>query len=276
MKSLLEVLTLSTEYLQKKGIPHARRQAEELVGDALGLDRVQLYVNFERPLTDDELSICRQRLGRRAQGEPLQYIRGEVDFYYCSFLVDPSVLIPRQETEILVDTIAQQLSKMDLKDKSLWDVCCGSGCMGISLKKEFPELRVTLSDISTAALELAQRNAERNGVQVEFVQGDLLAPFAGQKTDFLVCNPPYIAEGEYSTLDREVRDHEPRGALVGGPLGTEFYARLAVELPSHLNPSSMVCFEMGHSQRTALRKLFPSAHFEKDWSGHDRFCFLKT
>lgn len=281
MKSLLEVLTLSTEYLQKKGISNSRRQAEELLGDALGLDRVQLYINFERPLTEDELTMCRQRLGRRVQGEPLQYIHGEVDFYHCSFLVNPSVLIPRQETEILVDKIAQKLSQMDVNNKTLWDVCCGSGCIGISLKKRFPDLQVTLSDISSAALEVAKRNAERNGVQVDFVQGDLLAPFIGKKTDFLVCNPPYVAEGEYPALDREVREYEPRGALVGGPQGTEFYARLASELPSLLHPSAMVWFEIGQNQGEAIQRFFQSsiwktANFEKDWSGHDRFFFLET
>lgn len=280
MKTLLEVLQLSADYLQKKGIKESRRQAEEMLCDVFGFNRVQLYIEFERPLNPTEIDQCRHRLMRRANGEPLQYIHGEVDLYNCKFLVNKSVLIPRQETELLVDKIVQRLSKLDLKKKSLWDMCCGSGCIGIALKKKFPELEITLSDFSQEALILARENAERNGVQVKILQGDLLQPFKDQKTDFFVCNPPYVSEKEYVDLDREVRDFEPRIALVGGEKGTEFYERLARELPMYLFPSAQVMFEIGSNQGEALQRVFAALPWrnqtvEKDWAGHSRFFFLE-
>jgi release factor glutamine methyltransferase len=281
MKSVLDILSLSTDYLKKKGVANPKRQAEDLLCDVLGMDRLGLYVGFDRPLNDSEIVECRQRLARRVQGEPLQYIHGHVSFYGCSLFVTPAVLIPRQETEILVDHVAKFLGKMSLKGKSLWDVCCGSGCIGIALKKRFPELDVTLSDISKEALALAKMNAERNGVTVRFLEGDLLTPFIGEKTDFLISNPPYISESEYATLDREVRDFEPKKALVAGSGGAEFYERFAREMPIHLNPGAYAWFEIGYNQGAFMLGLFEDTSWkdrrlEKDWSGHDRFFFLEN
>lgn len=281
MKSLLDVLTLSSAYLKDKGIENSRRQAEELISDAFGLTRVDLYVNYDRPLTDAELDLCRTRLVRRAKGEPLAYIHGEVSFYGCRLLVNKDVLIPRPETEILVDKIVRQLSSCDLQGKVLWDLCCGSGCIGIALKKQFPPLKVILSDLSSAALAVAEQNARRNEVEVELRQGDLLTPFTEEKTDYFVCNPPYIAEHEFSGLDKEVSQYEPKMALVSGPTGLEIYQRLAKDLPAHLSPKAKGWFEIGYSQGEAVKALFREAiwamaHVEKDWSGHDRFFFLEA
>ena len=280
MKTIVEILKLSTEYLQKQGISHARRQAEEIISDALGLKRLQLYINFDRPVTEDELALCRGRLARRAKGEPLQYIHGEVQFHDCTIRVSPAVLIPRQETEILVNKIYKQLLNLPLENSSLWDVCCGSGCIGIAMKKLLPALKVTLSDVSNEALLIAQENARINNVDVEFLQGDLLTPFQERKTQFLICNPPYIAEREYGNLDREVRNYEPRNALISGETGLEFYERLAKDLPARLLPHGKAWFEVGTGQGPALIKLFnqppwSKCEIEKDWSGHDRFFFLE-
>jgi release factor glutamine methyltransferase len=281
MQSVLEILSLCTTYLKERGVINPRRQAEELMSDALGIDRLQLYMNFERPLTEGELVICRERLIRRTKGEPLQYIRGHVDFYDCSILVSPAVLIPRQETEILVDKIVNYLKKQDIKEKSLWDVCCGSGCIGIALKKHFPNLEVYLSDVSPEALSLAAQNAERNGVKVHLKEGDLLTPFKGQKAHFLTCNPPYVKESEYVTLDREVQRHEPQLALVAGQRGIEFYERLAQELPGYLYPRAAVWFEIGQGQGEEVKALFKEESWknqqvENDWAGHNRFFFLEN
>ena len=281
MKQLLEVLSLSVAYLQKKGIVNPRRQAEDLLCDVFGMDRLKLYLEFERPLTEDEVSICRDRLLRRAQGEPLQYIHGQVEFYGCSLIVNPSVLIPRQETEILVDLIVKVLEKQELKGKCLWDICCGSGCIGIALKKRFPELQVTLSDISSKALHVARQNAEKNNTEIRFLEGDLLAPFFEEKTHYLVCNPPYISDAEYAATDKEVRLYEPKGALASGVTGIEFYERLAKELPRHLYPHSLAWFEIGFSQGEQVSRLFKdvfwkSKRAEKDWAGNDRFFFLEN
>ena len=280
MKTILEIISLSTDYLKKHQIPHARRQAEELVCDALGMQRLQLYLEFDRPLTNPELVLCRSYLERRGKGEPLPYIHGTVEFLDCRIQVNPSVLIPRQETEILTDKIIQKLSKVDHENKILWDVCCGSGCIGIAIKKKLPDLRVVLSDYSEEALSIAKNNAESNDADVEIVQGDLLTPFQGQHAHFFVCNPPYIAENEFLSLDKEVSQHEPYQALIAGRTGLEFYERLAVHLPGHMLPGGRIWLEMGKGQGEPIKKLFssfPGSHcwVELDWAGHDRFFFLE-
>lgn len=281
MKSVLDVLTLSTDYLRKKGIASPRRQAEELLCDALSLNRLKLYLDFERPLNESEINICRERLLRRANREPLQYIHGQVEFYNCQIEVNPSVLIPRQETEILVDKIVQRLSQENLKGKVLWDICCGSGCIGIALKKRFPELDVTLSDISSDAVRVARRNAQLNQVSVRILEGDLFQPFGSEKAHYIVSNPPYISEDEYLTLDKEVKDFEPKLALVGGVEGTEVYEKIAHSLFSYLEPEFKVWFEIGYLQGERMLEIFKNwlkgkQIVENDWSGNNRFFFLEN
>lgn len=280
MRTILDILNLSTEYLKQKGIDNSRRQAEELLSQALGVDRMSLYLQFDRPLVDEEVNRCRLWLQRRGQGEPLQYISGKVDFFDCQIKVTSAVLIPRQETEILVDKIAKELAGQTLADKVLWDICCGSGCIGIALKKRFPELQVVLSDISSAALAIARENAKNNAVNVDFLEGDLLEPFKEKFADFVVCNPPYVANAELTTLDVEVRDHEPKMALIAGETGLEFYHRLAKDLPRVLKPGGKVWLEIGTGQGAAVQKAFEGPCWkkrsvEKDWSDHERFFSLE-
>lgn len=281
MNTVQDILNLSTGYLVQKGIKNPKLQAEYLLCDALQLSRIQLYQQFDRPLEEQELKICRERLARRAKGEPLGYIHGKMDFYGCQISVNKDVLIPRQETEILVDKIVKQLEQVEVCGLHLWDVCCGSGCIGVSLKKKFPLLEVTLSDISPQALELAKKNAKENQVEVHFLQGDLLKPFEGKKVDYLVCNPPYIAEYEFAGLDHEVRDFEPRLALISGPTGLEMYQRLSEQMKACLAPLAKVWLEMGSSQGPSLCKLFSQSGWrnyrvDKDWAGLDRFFFLEN
>lgn len=280
MRTLLEVLQLSTHHLEKSGIDHPRRQAEELIADSLGLKRMQLYLEHDRPLQASELDLIRERLARRAKGEPNPYIHGEVDFHDCRLKVTRDVLIPRQETGVLVDKVIQELKGHE-KNEILLDLCCGSGCVGIALKKRFPDLKVVLSDLCPKALAIAQENAEREGVLVELLQGDLLIPFEGRKAHYVVCNPPYISESEFQTLDREVKDFEPRHALVAGKTGLEFYEKLAQQLPACLAPGAKVWFEIGYDQGAALVALFGKPPWKngqvlQDWSGKDRFFSLEN
>lgn len=276
MRTLLEVLQLSTHHLEKSGMDHARRQAEELIADALGLKRMQLYLEHDRPLQAIELDLIRERLARRAKGEPNPYIHGEVDFHDCRLKVTPDVLIPRQETGVLVDKVIQELKGHE-KNKILLDLCCGSGCIGIALKKRFPDLKVVLSDLCPKALAVARENAAKEQVELEFLQGDLLEPFLGRKAHYLVCNPPYISEAEFQGLDREVKEFEPRHALVAGATGFEFYEKLAKQLPACLYPDAKVWFEIGFTQGPSLLGLFgqapwKNAQISQDWSGNDRYC----
>lgn len=272
MKTLVEVVTLAAAHLEQKGIANARRQAEEVIADALGIKRLEIYLQHDKPLTEEELNLCRQSVARRAAGEPAAYIAGQVEFMDCLLRVSPDVLIPRPETELLVEQV-------QAKRGVLWDLCTGSGCIGIALKKRFPDLQVILSDICPKALAIARENAVSNQVAVEIREGDLFAPFAGEKADFVICNPPYIPEVEYEALDPEVRV-EPKKALVGGGDGLDFYRRLAEGLPGHLNPAAKVWFEVGYNQGEQIKDIFTAscwkkAVFSKDWSGHDRFFSLE-
>jgi release factor glutamine methyltransferase len=280
VKTIEEVLNLSTQFLEEKGIARPRRLVEDLLSHCLKLSRLEIYMQFDRPLVESELQLLRTLVKRSAQFEPLAYLLGEVSFYNCRFLVSPAVLIPRPETEILLDHVVKELKGQDLTSKKAWDLCCGSGCLGIGLKKALSELEVTLSDLSAEALAIAQKNSELNQVEVSFKQGDLLFPFKGEKVDVVMCNPPYISEADFQKLDPHVRLHEPRMALVGGYTGLEFYVRLAKELPAYLNPGAKVFFEIGYDQGERMGEIFNATcwktkRVEKDWAGKDRFFFLE-
>ncbi len=266
MKTIGEVLKLSTAFLADRKAHRPRRMAEELLGHVLGLKKMELYLQFDKPVVEEELKILRELLKRSGKGEPLEYVTGQVEFFGCTIKTDARALIPRPETELLVELISKRAPT-----GVLWDLCTGSGCIGIALKKAHPELSVTLSDLSAEALSLASENAQLNQVEVTLVQGDLLVPFRGQKADFIVCNPPYVSEAEFAQLDPAVRDFEPAQALLAGPRGTEFYERLARELPNHLNPGGQAFFEIGSTQGEALQRLFPRSQLMFDWAGDPRF-----
>lgn len=277
MKTLLEIIRLSEGFLQQKGFTNARREAENVIADRLGLRRIDLYLQFERPLLEEELGKIREALKRRALREPLAYIAGKVPFFGIELNLSASVLIPRPETEILVEKIAQTLSQQPLEGKILWDMCCGSGCIGLSLKKHFPELTVIMSDISPEAVDLARLNSENN---VEIRQGDLFNAFETTLCDFFVCNPPYVTEQEWIGLMPDVKDYEPKIALVGGVSGLEFYEKIAQSLASYLKIPGKGWLEIGTQQGESVKKIFEAkgftAHYSSDWAGHDRFFFLEN
>lgn len=279
MKTISDILKLAAQHLQEKGVDRPRRDAEDLLAKVLSCQRLDLYLQFDRPLEEKELETLRNLVKRRARKEPIEYIFEEVHFFDSAISVSPHVLIPRPETEILVSKIAEKIDST--KPLVVWDVCCGSGAIGIALKKKFPRLNVFLSDLSKEALQVAQNNAKKNGVQVTFFHGDLLDPFENQKADIIICNPPYISEKEYGILDPSVRDYEPRMALVGGEDGLKFYRRLGEALPAYLSSGGTVYLEIGSTQGQAVDELFLHASWkkktlEKDWAGKDRFFFLET
>ncbi len=277
MKTLGEVLSLSAEFLKKKGIERARREVEELLSFVLKMPRIELYMQFDRPIVEEELKQLREVVWRRGKGEPWQYIAGEVEFLGCQIEVNRSVLIPRQETEILVDKLIKELPSCPLQ---IWDLCTGSGCIGIGVKKKRLDCHLVLSDLSESALAVAAKNGAKNGVEVEYLEGDLLAPFHGRKADIIICNPPYIGAKEYTELGREVRDWEPKRALVAGPGGYEFYERLAHELPSYLNQGAKVYLEIGRGMGSQIKNIFQDPYWVRhellqDWSSHDRYYKLE-
>jgi release factor glutamine methyltransferase len=209
--TLAEVLKGATEYLAARGIETARVDAELLLARALGLSRIELYTQHDRPLSDAERSAARELVQRRGQREPLAYVLGDWDFRRLTLKTDRRALVPRPETEIVVERCLALLT--GVAAPRIADVGTGTGAIALALKQERPDAIVVATDVSADVLELAQENARMNELEVEFREGDLLAGVAGP-LDLLVSNPPYVGADELDALEPEVRDWEPRGALV--------------------------------------------------------------
>lgn len=270
-RSLKEIVELSLDYILKKG-GRPRHEVEEWIAHTLGMRRLDLYLQFDRPVESDELDQLRAGVSRLAEGEPLAYICGKAPFYGYEFIVSPEVLIPRPETELLVDTLVPFLEK---SSGTFVDVCTGSGCIGLTVKKKFPEWKVVLTDISKSALKVAKKNAEQLCVDVEILHGDLLSSFLPQKAECIVCNPPYLSKGEWEELEKSVQDFEPRGALEAGPSGVEMYERLLPQMKEVLVPKGLGVFEIGALQRDRVVQLVKGRGFDnieciQDLSGLDR------
>jgi len=212
--------------------------------------------------------------------EPLAYRLGYVDFYNLHLEVNPDVLIPRNETEILADKVIARMKKRGKDSFTAVDLCTGTGCLGLTIKSIFPNARVILIDICEKALDVAKKNAKRNHLEVEFLCQDALESYQGPKIDLFLSNPPYVTDEEYELLDPSVKNYEPKKALVGGVEGLDIYQKISNKLYPLMNDSSLAAFEIGYQQREGFHKIFSvnpwkSIQCEKDWSGHDRFFFLE-
>lgn len=253
----LKVLTWTTGYLAAKGVENARREAEWLLCAATGLDRVGLYLNYDKPMNEAELAAYRSLVARRAKREPLQHILGTQEFDGLTFEVSPAVLIPRHDTETLIE----QALKSVPSPRSILDIGTGSGCIAIALARRLPAACVAAVDISAEALDVAQRNATRLGVAIEFLHGSFFEPVAGRRFDLIVSNPPYITTDDLATLQPEVRDHEPRLALDGGPDGLAAYRVIVSQAASHLQPGGWLWCEVGAGQAADVASLLAQAGF---------------
>jgi release factor glutamine methyltransferase len=261
----LKVLTWTKGYLAEKGVENARLEAEWLLCEALGLDRVGLYLNFDKPLTDAELGTFRAMVGRRAKREPLQYILGSQEFHGLDFVVTPDVLIPRHDTEVLVDEALRRAQP----DAAILDIGLGSGCIAISLATALPGATVCGVEQSPGALAIARDNAARLGASLEMVEGSLFEPLGERRFDLIVSNPPYIPTADLATLEPEVREHEPLGALDGGADGLAFYRAIVPASRDHLNPGGWLLVEIGIKQGPAVRELFAAQGFTAIFSAPD-------
>ncbi len=243
-----------------RGIESARLDAELLLAKALDLPRMNLYLDLDRPLAPEERSAARDLVQRRRTREPVAYILGERAFYKHTFVVSPAVLVPRPDTETLVERALARLEE-DAEGPML-DVGTGSGCIGLSLLAERPELVADLVDLSPDALDVARRNAERLAVaeRARFLEGDLLAPAAGPYA-LITSNPPYLREDELGDVEADVRDHEPHLALVAGVDGLEAHRRLAAGAGAHLRPGGALLLEVGAGQAQDVKALLASAGF---------------
>ena len=253
-------------------------EAELLFTEVLQCDRPSLYRDSRRALTPTQSSFIASALRRRMRGEPIQYILGEADFMGLEFKVTPDCLIPRPETEILVEALVQCVDARTRKGTgviTVLDVGTGSGCIAVSLARSRPEALVTATDISARAIEVARKNALRHGVAVSLVEGDLFAGVEGRKFDIIVSNPPYVSSGEIDTLQREIR-YEPRVALDGGADGVSFYRRMIDRAPRYLAGGGAMLMEIGSGQRRAIEALIEQSgtlritEIKRDYSGIER------
>lgn len=247
-----EWLRHAKDALAESGCPDPQIDSRWIAEDTLGLSRSEMHFETERSLSPEEHERLEALLQRRVQGEPVQYLLHSACFMGLNFYVDSRVLIPRQDTETLVEAVIVALRQLE-KPRML-DLCAGSGAIGLSVKTLVPGADVTLADCSRDALEVVRENARRLGVDVEIRHGDLFRAVWHQKFDLIASNPPYIPTGDLPLLQREVQ-REPQLALDGGGDGLEFYRRIAADAPEHLNPGGSIYLEVGAGQADAVRAL---------------------
>jgi len=253
------VLDWTTKRFTEAGISSARLEAQVLLAHVLGCTRTQLYTGFDKPLGEAELAAYRELIKRRLAGEPVAYLVSEHEFWGLPFHVDPSVLVPRPDTETVIE-VARGLRTDRTAACRVLDLCTGSGAIAVALARELAAAQVVATDVSEAAAALARKNAARNGVgdRVDVRLGDLWEAVRGERFDLIVSNPPYIASSVISTLPAEVR-REPVLALDGGPDGLAFYDRICSEAREHLLPGGALVVEHGFDQADAVRARFEAA-----------------
>jgi release factor glutamine methyltransferase len=275
--TVLEVLQATTAYLKKHNVENSRLNAEHLMAHALGRKRIELYLDFERELTETELGPLRELVKRRSEGEPLQHLLGTVEFCGLTFLCDKRAMVPRPETEQLVELVE---ARIENRESRIVDVGTGSGVIAISLAAKFPEAKILAVDISDDALALAQENAAMLNLKdrVQFLKSRLLENVEGV-FDLIVANLPYISTQERRTLSREVL-HDPEVALFGGKRGDELVRELIDQAPTRLHPGGLLALEIGLGQSETLLSALAEKNYrdicsKNDYNGVTRFIFAR-
>lgn len=250
-----EGLSEAVDELSAEPIGSPRMAAETLMMHVLGRDRAFVIAHPEHQLSEAQAAAFREAVTRRASGIPLQYITGHQEFWGLEIKVSPAVLIPRPETEHLVEAAVAKARELKWEKPRIVDVGTGSGCIALAIKSELPEAEVHAVDISWEALAVAQENAERLKLYVEFGQSDLLSDFRETKFDMIVSNPPYVGRSEWEKVQKEVREHEPDVAVFAGERGIEIYKRLIPEARAALKPGGWLMMEIGYSMEAAVLDL---------------------
>jgi release factor glutamine methyltransferase len=279
--TIQKLLNWVTEYLTSKGIESPRLSAELLLSHVLELKRIDLYTQFNKQVPQDQLDKLHELVKRAGLYEPVAYLTGKTEFYSLELDITADCMIPRPETELLV-----QRSIEFLRTRSgvqyVCDLCTGSGCIAVAIAKNFPDARITATDISAAALAVAARNVEKHRLkeQVRLLCGDLFEPIIQQldvsQFDLIVCNPPYVSISEYEKLDKNIKDYEPQSALLAGQDGMDIYRRIIKEVDKFLKPGASLMLEIGYAQGPAVRELleqtsaFTDIKIEKDFHNNDR------
>ncbi|AQT69886.1 Release factor glutamine methyltransferase [Anaerohalosphaera lusitana] len=283
--TIKKLLDWMIPFFENKGVDAPRLAAEMLLSNVLGLERIQLYMHYDKPVGPDKLAKLRDLVKRAGEHEPVAYLVGHTEFYSMQIDVSPAVLIPRPETEGLVERAIEFLRERQVP-RYVLELCTGSGCIAAAVAKGVEDVKVIATDICDEAMEVAGRNVEKHGLgeKVELCGGDLFEAvegFADKQFDLIVSNPPYVTEAEYEGLDRNVKEYEPARALVAGEKGLDIYERMMGELATYLKPDGAVMLEIGYQQGDAVRELlegtglFSEVRIEKDFARHDRIAVAK-
>lgn len=267
METIKTLIEKGSRYLKDQGIENSRLDAEVLLESLLGCNRISFYTDPNRKVQEEDVICYRERIKRRGNFEPVAYITGKKEFMGLAFKVTPAVLIPRPDTESVVEGILSEVvPRLLRKDENLriLDLCTGSGAIGLSLRSFLKNSQVTLSDLSEEALEVAKENARALGLTgISFVQGDLFSPFKyTPEFDLIVSNPPYIPDRIIKTLQRDIAEYEPMLALSGGTSGYVLYERIAAEAAAHLKKGGAIVLEVGNGQEGGVAELLIKGGFD--------------
>jgi release factor glutamine methyltransferase len=298
--TIQKLLNWITEYFTEKGIGPPRLSAELVLSHILQMKRIELYTQFNKPVTTHQLDQLHKLVKRAGQNEPIAYLIGKTEFYSLEFNITPDCMIPRPETELLVERAIEFLRTRPVGNLMagnrgvpngdgalVCDLCTGSGCIAVAIAKNFPDARIIATDISDAALKVAATNIKKHRLEnrVTLLTGDLFDPLVPQidteKFDLIVCNPPYVSASEFETLDKNVKDYEPKLSLFAGTDGLDIHRRIIENAGSFLKPDAALMLEIGPTQGQAIRNLleqkgaFGEIKIEKDFNNNDRIALSR-
>lgn len=285
-QTIQNLLNQAGEYLKNKGINSPRLSAELLLCFVLRMQRIELYTHFDKTVTKEQAESLRELVKRAGENEPIAYLTGKTEFYSLELEISPACLIPRPETELLVERAIEFLRTRNGK-QFVCDLCTGCGCIAVAIAKNFTNAEIIATDISDAALETAVKNIEKNNLRkrIKLLQGDLFEPIVPhldmEKFDLIVCNPPYVSAVEYEKLEKNVKDYEPRLALYAGTDGLDVYRKIARRIDAFLKTDGALMLEIGYAQGQAVRKLleetgaFSEIGIEKDFHDNDRIVIAR-
>jgi release factor glutamine methyltransferase len=291
--TIQRLLNWMTDYYTKNGIDAPRLNAELLLSHVLKMERIELYTHFDKIVTNEQLDILHDLVKRAGQHEPIGYLTGKTEFYSLQLEVSPDCMIPRPETELLVERAIEFL-RTRTGPQFVCDLCTGGGCIAVAIAKNSPQAKIIATDICDAALNVAAKNIEKHDLQdrIKLLHGDLFEPVVPQLDvekpvrhsqggggfDLIVCNPPYVSVSEFEKLDKCVKDYEPRLALFAGVDGLDVYRRIIDKADRFLRPDGALILEIGYAQGSAIKDLleksgaFAEIKIEKDFNGNDRIA----
>jgi len=284
--TIQKLLNWTTEYFTKKSIDSPRLSAELILSYVLKLKRIELYTQFDKIVSEEHLDILHNLVKRAGQNEPIAYLTGKTEFYSLEFNVSCDCMIPRPETELLVERAVEFL-RTRFGKQLICDLCTGCGCIAVAIAKNFADADVIATDISDAALNIAAGNVEKYRLKdrIKLLRGDLFEPLLPEleanRFDLVVCNPPYVSSPEFEKLEKNVKDYEPKIALFAGSDGLDVYRRITEKIDDFLKPDAALMLEIGYSQGQAVRGLleqagcFNAVTIEKDFHNNDRIAIAK-